>query len=108
VIRWFTKNHVAANVLMLAILLYGGYLAYYKLGVEIEPSLKYPKVGIDIPYKGASPDAVEKQIILPVEKALDGLPGVESIDAYARKDKGFLFVNAEDNVDLESLKASSR
>ena len=103
-IRWFTKNHVAANVLMLAILLYGGYLAYYKLGVEIEPSLEYPKVEINIPFKGASPDAVEKQIILPVEKSLDGLSGIESIDAYARKDRAYIYVNAEDNVDLESFK----
>ena len=103
-IRWFTKNHVAANVLMLAILLYGGYLSYYKLGVEIEPALKFPKVIVDVPYRGASPDAVEKQIILPVEKALDGLPGLESIDAYARKDKASIHINAEDNIDLDTFK----
>lgn len=103
-IRWFTKNHVAANVLMLAILLYGGYLAHYKLGVEVEPALKSPKVGIIIPYKGASPDAVEKQIILPIEKALNGLSGVKSIEASARKDKARIYVAASEGTDLETLK----
>ena len=83
-IRWFTKNHVAANVLMLAILLYGVFLSYYKIGVEVEPALKFPQVGISIPFRGASPDAVEKQIILPVEKALENLPGVDYIRAHAR------------------------
>ena len=49
-IRWFTKNHVAANVLMLAIVLYGSYLSFYKLGVEVEPAMTFPQVGIQIPY----------------------------------------------------------
>jgi len=103
-IRWFTKNHVAANVLMLAILLYGGYLAYFKLGVEIEPSIEFPQVRVTVPYRGASPDAVEKQIILPVEKALDELPGIKSIDAYALKDKASIVVNADKNTNLDDLK----
>lgn len=103
-IRWFTKNHVAANVLMLAILLYGAYLSIYKLGVEVEPAMKFPQVSIKVPYKGASPDAVEKQIILPVEKALVNLPGVKFIHAYARKDGAHIEVHANDNVDIKDMK----
>lgn len=103
-IRWFTKNHVAANVLMLAILLYGAYIAYYKLGVEVEPAMKFPQVGIEIPFEGASPDAIEKQIILPVEKALNNLPGIKSISSYASMNKAFITVHVTDAVDVNEMK----
>ena len=104
-IRWFTKNHVAANVLMLAILLYGAFLSYYKIGVEVEPALKFPQVGISIPFRGASTDAVEKQIILPVEKALENLPGVDYIRAYARNNNAHIEVFVLDDVDIKALKS---
>jgi len=103
-IRWFIKNHVAANVLMLSILLYGAYLSFFKLGVEVEPAMTFPQVTISIPYKGASPDAIESQIILPVEKALANLAGVESISAYARKDKATISVYVSDGVDVNDMK----
>ncbi len=103
-IRWFTKNHVAANVLMFAILLYGAFVAYYKLGVEVEPAMKFPQVRIEIPFKGASPDAIEKQIILPVEKALENLSGIKSISAYANRDKATLQVQVTDAVDVNDMK----
>ncbi|MFT5905622.1 MAG: multidrug efflux pump subunit AcrB [Cryomorphaceae bacterium] len=103
-IRWFTKNHVAANVLMLSILLYGGYLSYFKLGVEVEPAMTYPRVDIRIPYQGASPDAVESKIILPVEKALENLAGVKTIKAYAQKGNARIQVYVTDNVDINDMK----
>ncbi len=103
-IRWFTKNHVAANVLMLGILLFGGYLSYFKLGVEVEPSMSFAKVNIRVPYKGASPDAIESQIILPIEKALQNLSGMESIYAYARKDQAHIEVQVTDGFDPKELK----
>lgn len=103
-IRWFTKNHVAANVLMLAILLYGSYLSYYKLGVEVEPAMTFPQVGIKIPYKGASPDAIETKILLPVEKALANLAGVKSISASAYRDHAQIEVYINENNDLKDMK----
>jgi multidrug efflux pump subunit AcrB len=103
-IRWFTKNHVAANVLMLSILLYGAYLSYFKLGVEVEPAMTFPRVDISIPFKGASPDAVEAKIILPVEKALEDLAGVKQIKAYAQKGNARIQVYITDNVDINDMK----
>lgn len=89
---------------MLAIILYGSYLSYYKLGVEVEPAMTFPQVGIKIPYKGASPDAIETQIILPVEKALENLAGIKSITAHAHKDQAQIEVYVTDNVDIKDMK----
>ena len=103
-IRWFTKNHVAASVLMLSILLYGAYLSYFKLGVEVEPAMTFPRVDISIPFKGASPDAVEAKIILPVEKALEDLAGVKQIKAIAQRGNARIQVYITDNVDINDMK----
>jgi multidrug efflux pump subunit AcrB len=103
-IRWFTKNHVAANILMLAILIYGAYLAFYKIGVEVEPSMKFPQVMIKIPYKGAAPDAIESKIILPVEKALKDLAGISNIYSFAQNDQATISVMVAEDVDINSMK----
>jgi multidrug efflux pump subunit AcrB len=89
---------------MLSILLYGAYLSFFKLGVEVEPAMTFPRVDISIPFQGASPDAVEAQIILPVEKALEDLSGVDTIKAYARRGSARIQVYVTDNVDVKDMK----
>ncbi len=103
-IRWFTKNHVAANVLMLVILAVGGFLALKKLGVEVEPSLKFSQVNIRGELKGGSPEDVEKQIVLPIEKALENLSGIANISSYSYTGKVHMEIDAADRADLEQLK----
>jgi len=103
-IRWFTKNHVAANLLMLGILISGIYVAIEKLGVEVEPGFRYNRIGISINLRGGTPEDLEKQVILPVEKALEGTPGIKSIEADARKGKASIEVVAEGYADLDDLK----
>lgn len=103
-IRWFAKNHVAANILMLAILLGGGYLAYFKLPVEVEPSVTFAQVNVRVPLRGGSPKDVEQKVVLPVEQALQGLSGVDSIESEARRSSGSITVHAAKGVDLDKLK----
>ena len=105
-IRWFAKNHVAANILMLAILLVGGFLAFEKLGVEVEPSVQYPQVSIRISLPGDSPEDIENKIILPVEKALDNLAGVDSVEAEAYRGSAHISVNAVAGTDIDKLKSA--
>ncbi len=103
-IRWFTKNHVAANLLMLGILISGIYVAVEKLGVEVEPAFRYNTIGIKINLQGGTPEDLEKQVILPIEKALEGTPGIKSIEADARRGRADIKVEADSYADLDDLK----
>lgn len=103
-IRWFTKNHVAANLLMLGILISGIWVAIEKLGVEVEPGFRYNKIGIKVNLAGGTPEDIEKQIILPIEKALEDTPGIKAIEATARKGRADIEVNAVGYADLDDLK----
>ena len=45
-IAWFAKNGIAANLLMLAILLVGVYVAFFRITLEMEPDRDYGVVFI--------------------------------------------------------------
>ncbi|GAA5494064.1 multidrug resistance protein MdtB [Rubritalea halochordaticola] len=103
-IRWFAKNHVAANILMLAILISGGYLAWFKLAVEVEPSVEFPMIRVSAPLRGGSPKDVEQKIVLPIEKALADLSGVDYIESYASRGSGSVSVHAISGTDMDKMK----
>ena len=78
-IRWFTNNGIAANLLMIGILLGGIYTAF-RLPLEVIPSTDWQTVSMEIKYPGATPKDVEKGVLIPVEEALEGLSGIKKIN----------------------------
>ena len=73
---WFTRNPVAANLLML-FLLCAGILSSTDLSKEMFPRAETDVIEISAPYPGAAPIEVEKAVILPMEAALQCLKGIE-------------------------------
>ena len=49
VIKWFSRNHVAANSLMLAVLL-AGFYTWFQLRKEMFPEVSVDAISIGIPY----------------------------------------------------------
>jgi multidrug efflux pump subunit AcrB len=105
-IRWFAKNHVAANILMLAILLFGGFTAYFQLPVEIEPAVEFPQVHVNVPLRGGTPKDVEQKIVLPIEKELSELSNIESVEAYANRSNAWFKVHIDESADIQEVKAN--
>ncbi|MEN8680801.1 MAG: efflux RND transporter permease subunit [Akkermansiaceae bacterium] len=103
-IRWFAKNDIASNLLMLAIVLAGLYTAFNKIPLEVQPSYDIGEVEINMRFRGASPQDVQEHIVKPIERALRDLPGVKLIDSKARSGSANIDVEAEDGVDLRELR----
>ena len=82
-LAWFAKNHVAANLLMLAIVAIGFVMAG-RIKKEVYPQFAIDTVEINMEYRGASPDEIERSIILPIESELRGLELVRRVVATAR------------------------
>ena len=59
-IAWFARNSIAANLLMIGILLGGVYVAFFKITLEMEPDRSYGMVFISKSYPGATPRDVQK------------------------------------------------
>lgn len=102
-IRWFARNHIAANFLMIAILLAGVWSYFQRVPLEVQPSLQFKEVRINVEYRGGSPEDVERAVVIPVEQALEGLTGVKEIESDARAGSGEITVRARDNTDVREM-----
>lgn len=102
-IRWFARNDIAANFLIIAILLWGGYSAMERVQLEVQPERDFGRVDVEVAYPGGTPAAAEKAVIIPIEKALIGLPGVKSIESHARSSGAFIRLYTKDRVNPEDL-----
>lgn len=81
-IAWMARNPVAANLLMLAMLV-GGILMMFDIKKELWPRTEPDSVSISIALPGATPEEVEKSVILAIEEALRAVQGITEITAEA-------------------------
>lgn len=97
-IAWMAKNNVAANLLMLFFLV-GGLFAFTSITQELFPDLDENIVSISVSYPGASPEEVEKGIVLAVEEALTGIADVEEINSSANEGAATITVTLLEKAD---------
>ena len=102
-IRWFAKNGIAANFLMLGLLVAGIYTAYYHIPLEVTPTLSWDTVMIEMPYRGATAKDVERAILIPIEESLEGVKGIKHLHADGSRGMARFYLNAEPGTDLRAL-----
>ena len=91
-IRWFAHNPVAANLLMVLLLL-GGTAGAMLTNQEEFPNMDLKVVNVRVPYLGAAPIEVERAVCIRVEESIEGLEGIKKIRSTATE--GMCNVSAE-------------
>jgi hydrophobic/amphiphilic exporter-1 (mainly G- bacteria), HAE1 family len=76
------QRPVVTTVLMLALSAFG-VLALFVLDTDEFPEVNPPIVSVAIPYPGASPENVERELIEPLEESFASISGIEDIEATA-------------------------
>lgn len=99
IIAWFATNPVAANLLMVVIIVTGLYSGL-SMRRTMMPEFEIDVIQVTMAYPGAAPEEVEKGIILRLEEALSDLEGVERIEAEAQESFAWLIVDPLDGVDI--------
>jgi hydrophobic/amphiphilic exporter-1 (mainly G- bacteria), HAE1 family len=89
------KRPILTVVAMLAIVVFG-IAALTQLDTDEYPEIDAPVVVVSIPYPGASPDTVEREVIEPIEEVIAGISGVDrvtsnSLDSFANIIVEFVF-----------------
>jgi len=78
-ISWFARNSVAANLLMVIIMI-GGFLALRDgIRLEIFPFSDPDTVSVSVPLRGATPEDVELGVAIRIEEAVQDLEGIDKI-----------------------------
>lgn len=78
VIAWFARNPVAANLLMISIILMGLFTAF-TIRKQMFPQIEINWINIHIAYPGAAPQEVEEAITVKLEEALTSVQGLKRI-----------------------------
>jgi HAE1 family hydrophobic/amphiphilic exporter-1 len=81
----FIHRPVLSIVISLIILLLGA-IAMLQLPVTQFPSISPPKVNVTADYPGANGELLIKSVVIPLERAINGVPGIKYIDSDAGND----------------------
>ncbi len=77
------KRPLITIVSMVALVVFGLF-AFWQLETDEFPDVQQPIINVAIPYPGASPDVVEREVLDRVEEAVSGISGVDRIQGAAQ------------------------
>jgi len=86
-IAWMARNAVAANLLML-LLIVGGLLFAQQVRQEVFPEIDLDIITVSVSYPGASPEEVEEGVVLAVEEAVRGVDGIKEVSSIVNEGRG--------------------
>ncbi len=94
------KRPVFATVLNLMIILFG-IVGYTFLAIRDYPAIDPAIITVSTSYTGANPDIMESQVTEPLEKQINGIPGIKTINSSSTLGNSNITVEFELGVDLE-------
>lgn len=101
-IRWFARNGVAANLLMVLIVV-GGLVTLRNIKQEVFPEFSIDLITISVPYPGAAPEEVEEGVVVRVEEAIQGIEGIDNIRSTAAENSAVITIEIRHGADLERV-----
>ncbi len=99
---WFASNHVAANLLMVMIIV-AGLMALTSAKLEVFPEMSLDMITITVPYLGATPEDVESGVCLRIEEAIASVEGIKRITANASEGFASIIVEIEEYADTTKV-----
>ena len=93
------KKPLVTTVAMLTLAVFGLF-ALLRLKTDEFPDVAPPVVTVGIPYPGASPDGVAKEILDPIEEQIASITGVKHVSGKAYDGYGFIMVEFQFGKDL--------
>jgi multidrug efflux pump subunit AcrB len=104
-IAWFAKNHVAANLLLVTLLLSGLFSLSTKIPLEVFPSFETDMISVNVSLRGSTPEDVEQGVTIRIEEAVQDLEGIKQIFSRSSEGSGSVTIEVETGYDPRELLA---
>ena len=101
-IAWWADNHVAANLLMLGIII-AGIIGYFKMERELFPTIPWPGMQIIATWPGANPQDVEELVVSRIEESLKDLENLNWIRSESNEGVGRVLILADTDTDFSLI-----
>ncbi|KKB82892.1 nodulation protein NolG [Devosia limi DSM 17137] len=99
--RISVNQPVFATMIMVAMLVFGIY-SYQRLPIEQLPDIDLPVVAVVVGYPGASPEAVENDIVRPIEEAVNTISGLDTIQSTSRAGQAMVIILFDMSVNSQA------
>lgn len=103
ILSWWINNPVAANLVMLILVVAG--ISSYLWGVEKEPfpTVKFLQMNVSIRWQGANPRDIEDQILVRLEDSVKNIEGVKEVYSQAGEGWGRVSVRGKERIDRRTF-----
>ena len=101
-INWFARNAVAANLLMVVLLL-GGFYTVLTIKKEMMPQIETNYISVQVPFLGATPADVEEGVVIKIEEAIQDIEGIEEIISTASRNFGSVTIEVNADYDVTDV-----
>ncbi|MFF4208236.1 efflux RND transporter permease subunit [Streptomyces sp. NPDC001796] len=105
---WLSRFSLAQRALIglvsIVALVFGA-IAIPQLKQQLLPTINLPVVSVLAPYRGASPDVVEKQVVEPLENTLKAVSGIKGVTSTASEGNAVITASFDYGNDTKQLVA---
>ena len=102
-ISWFARNSVAANLLMITIMIGGAMALNDGVRLEIFPFSDPDTVSVSVPLRGATPEDVELGVAVRIEEAVQDLEGIDKITSRSVEGSTRVLIEIDSDYDPREL-----
>jgi multidrug efflux pump subunit AcrB len=101
-ISWFARNSVAANLLMIFILIMGAF-GYKTIQRQMFPNIERNYINISAQYRGASPQEIEESILIKIEESLKDVSEIKRTVSRAFRNSGRVSLEIDKDEELTDV-----
>lgn len=107
--KFSIERPIGITMIVLLFVVLGLY-SFQRIGVELLPALNTPYVTVSVNYPGAGVEAIEQQVIKPLENSLSSVSNLKRMTAMARPERAMIILEFEfyANADYASIDATKR
>ncbi len=102
IIAYFAKNPVAANLLMVFIIIMGT-VSYFTIQRQMFPNIEINYIQVSAVYPGASPQEIEESVLIKIEEALKDVTEIKKMISKANRNTGQVSLEIKTEAELTDV-----
>ena len=96
------------TILLYLMVIVFGFYSFSTLPLALMPSMEVPAAIVYATYPGAGPEDIEQQVAKPLESAVAGLSGLDTLQSTSSENMAMLVVQFTDSTDLDDAMTDLR